>query len=176
MSRPFPDNRSHLCQVVEPQGFPLLLSPDSLVIRYILPARPVSAGVRARAKLIVASETRKESLVRDEGRATYELGKIEGDGTKMRRKEEEAGGGREHNCTIYPGAWQALFRVHEPRRPGRIRRSLLQFSYRPPPPFQIDPGIFRSDIIIASSSTRFLYLSVAVHWSEIRLAVFGHDR
>lgn len=34
-SRRFPDNRSHLCQVVEPEGFPPRLG-DEVTIRYFL--------------------------------------------------------------------------------------------------------------------------------------------
>lgn len=93
VSRRFPDNRSHLCQVVEPQGFPPRLG-DEVTIRYfLLLGRQRGSAVEARAHCQKREERKKrkkkkrrergggaggwrESIVRT-GEREKDVGKVE---------------------------------------------------------------------------------------------------
>lgn len=139
VSRRFPDNRSHLCQVVEPQGFPPRLG-DEVTIRYfLLLGRQRGSAVEARAHCQKREERKKRKKKkrkrrrsrrlerinranrRERERKTLERWKVEGRrwtnerGRRRTKKEKEvekrkeAGGGREYNCTVYPWGLAELF-------------------------------------------------------------------
>ena len=136
VSRRFPDNRSHLCQVVEPQGFPPRLG-DEVTIRYfLLLGRQRGSAVEARAHCQKREERKKKkkkkkrrrsrrleriNRVKRSERKRLERSKVEGRqrtnerGRRRTKKEKEvekrkeAGGGREHNCTVYPWGLAELF-------------------------------------------------------------------
>lgn len=158
VSRRFPDNRSHLCQVVEPQGFPPRLG-DEVTIRYfLLLGRQRGSAVEARAHCQKREERKKRKKKKRKRRRSRRLERINRANRRERERRWKGGkwkedGGRtkevgeerrrrrrlkrgkrqveEESITVLsiPGAWQSSFQGSRTPLTGPNSKVVAPVSY-----------------------------------------------